>query len=47
VQHHLRRTDAAHLRDEGEEGVPERERIPGMQSAVGELVDGADVKIPE
>ena len=47
VQHHLRRTDAAHLRDEGEEGVPERERVPRVQPAVRELVDRADVKVAE
>ena len=41
VQHDPLRVDAAELGDEREERVPERERVPGVEPAVPELVDGA------
>ena len=41
VQHDLRRVDPAELGDEREERVPERERVPGVEPAVPELVDRA------
>ena len=43
----LRRIDASDLRDEGEEAVPERECVAGMQSAVGELVRALEREIVE
>ena len=47
VQHHLRRIDSRKLGDEGQESVPERERVTGMQTAVRELVHRADVQRAE
>ena len=37
----------ASLGDEREEGVPERERVTRMQTAVAKLVDGADMQVAE
>ena len=39
MEHDARRIDPAELRHEREESVPERERVPGMEPAVPELVD--------
>src|SRR5439155_19533096 len=37
-----RRIDAGETCDQGEEAVPERERVTGVQATVPELVDGAE-----
>ncbi len=42
-----RRVDPGEPGDEGEEAVPERECVPGVQPAVTELVDGAERERPE
>ena len=47
MQHNLRRIGAGELGDEREEGVPERERVARMQTAVVKLVDRADVEVAE
>ena len=47
MQHDLRRIDSGKLRDQGEKSVPQRKRIAGVQSAVRELVDRADVQRAE
>ena len=39
--------DAGDPRDEREEAVPQRERVAGVQPAVLELVDGAQVQVAE
>ena len=47
MEHHLGRVDAADLRDERQEAVPERERIAGMEPAVGELVRALEREVVE
>ncbi len=42
VQHDLGGIEEADPRDEGEEAVPERERVAGMEPPVRELVDGPE-----
>ena len=42
VQDDLGRVEEADPRDEREEPVPERERVAGVEPAVGELVDGVE-----
>src|SRR5206468_10691013 len=47
MEQHLRGVDARELRDVREEAVPQRKRVAGMQPAVDELVDGAEVQRAE
>ena len=42
VQDDVRRVEEGDTRDEREEAVPERERVAGVQPAVGELVHGVE-----
>jgi hypothetical protein len=47
VQRDHGRIDAGQLRHECEEGVPERERVAGMQAAVAELADPLERELVE
>ena len=44
---HVDGVGAGDLRDERQEAVPERERVPGMEAAVGELVRGVEREVVE
>ena len=47
MQHDAGRVDTGDLGDGGEKPVPERERVAGMEAAVGELVDPVQREVPE
>ena len=47
VEHHLGRIGEGDLRDESEERVPERERVAGVQAAVGEFIHRRQGEAPE
>src|SRR5699024_8591351 len=47
VAHDVGRIDSGELRDQREEGMPEREGVAGVQAAVAELVDRSDVQVAE
>jgi hypothetical protein len=47
VEHDVGRIDECDAGDEREEAVPERERVAGMEAAVGELVGGVERERPE
>ena len=47
VQHDVRRVRERDLRDECQEGMPEREGVTGVEPAVGELVHGREREVAE
>ena len=47
MEHDVGRVRSRDLRDEREEAVPERERVAGMEAAVGELVRAAEGEVAE
>ena len=47
MQDHPPRLDASQPGDEGQEHVPEREGVPGMEAAVPELVERPQVQVGE
>ena len=47
VPHDVGRVDECDLGDHGEERLPEREGVAGVEPAVGELVHGREVQVAE